>query len=152
MEVSAAALWLIAGGVLFAIEVFFAPTMILAFFGLGAVTTGILIALGVFDQVLHQASSFFGSTIVWAAVLWKPLKSLYQPGVSGYNDIAGQLATVGEKGLEKGKKGEVHWSGTIWAARLSPASKLEKVENGREVVIEKSDGGVLIVKEPEDLK
>ena len=152
MEVSAAALWLIAGGVLFLIEVFFAPTMLLAFIGLGAITTSILMTLGVFDQVWHQVSSFFGSTIVWAAVLWKPLKSLYQPGVSGYNDVAGQLATVGEKGLEKGRKGEVHWSGTIWAARLSPASKLEKVESGREVVIEKADGGILIVKEPDELK
>jgi membrane protein implicated in regulation of membrane protease activity len=149
MEVSAATLWLIAGGVLFAVEVFIMPTMILAFAGMGAVITGILLGAGIINSAEVQAATFFGGTILSATGLWFPLKNLYGSSDNGYTDLAGQTAVVGEKGIEKGKKGEVQWSGSIWNARLSPDSKSDKVEGGGEVIILKVDGGVLIVKEME---
>ena len=145
MEVSAATLWMIAGAILFAAEVFVIPTMILAFVGFGAVTTGVLLWAGVVETIPYQMAVFFGATTVWTAILWLPLKGMYGPGGGGYNDLVGQTAIIGEKGLEKGKTGEVTWSGSLWNARLSPECGVDRVEGGKEVAIEKVQTGVLIV-------
>jgi len=145
MEVSAMTLWLIAGALLFAVEVFIFPTMILVFIGCGAITTGVLMWLGIVETITYQLAAFFSGTSLWALVLWAPLKSMYGPGGGGYEDIVGHTATVSLEGLQKGKKGEVFWSGATWNARLDPEGGVEKIDGGAEVKILRVDTGVLIV-------
>ncbi|MDH5478908.1 MAG: hypothetical protein OEY50_11295, partial [Nitrospinota bacterium] len=67
----------------------------------------------------------------------------------GYEDVVGHTAIVGEKGLQKGVKGEVVWSGSLWNARLSPESGVDHVESGAEVIIVKVESGILSVAPPE---
>jgi len=149
MEVSAVTLWLIAGAILVAVEVFVMPTMVLAFAGFGAITAGIALHLGMVETIPNQIAVFFLGTIVWALLLWIPLKSWYGPDGGGYEDVVGHTAIVGEKGLQKGVKGEVVWSGSIWNARLSPESGVDHVESGAEVIIVKVESGILSVAPPE---
>jgi len=145
MEVSAMTLWLIAGALLFAVEVFVFPTMILVFIGCGAITTGVLMWLGIVETITYQLATFFSGTSFWALVLWAPLKGMYGPGGGGYEDIVGHTAIVSPEGLQKGKKGEVLWSGATWNARLDPEGGVEKIDGGAEVKILRVDTGVLIV-------
>ncbi|MDH5636895.1 MAG: hypothetical protein OEZ04_00220 [Nitrospinota bacterium] len=149
MEVSAVTLWLIAGAVLVAVEVFVMPTMVLAFAGFGAITTGVTLHFGMVETIPNQIAVFFATTIAWALVLWIPLKGWYGPDGGGYKDMVGHVATVGDKDLEKGVKGEVTWSGSIWNARLSPDCQLDKVESGKDVMILKVENGILIVTLPD---
>ncbi|MDH5509870.1 MAG: hypothetical protein OEZ32_05880 [Nitrospinota bacterium] len=149
MEVSTVTLWLIAGAILVAVEVFVMPTMILAFAGFGAITAGLALNFGMVETIPNQVAVFFFGTIVWALILWIPLKGWYGPEGGGYEDMIGHTAIVGENGLQKGIKGEVVWSGSIWNARLSPDSPVDNVEGGREVVILKVETGVLSVALPD---
>ena len=143
-------LWLLAGAALCAAEVMIGPGIGLFFAGLAAICVGALVeagALGAEDLVL-QFGVFFALTVVWAALLWKPLKRFYthknRPSQQ-FNNIVGEKAVVAGAGLARGKAGTVSWSGTTMQAELA-ADAADAIPAGERVAIVEVRGATLIVK------
>lgn len=101
---------------------------------------------GWIDGTSGQFILFFLSTALWAAALWKPLKKLMNSDESGYSDFVGQTAVVYGEPLEKGKRGQVKWSGTIMNCEIAPNENAEKILSGAEVTIIEVSKGILLVK------
>lgn len=142
-------IWLVAGAVLVALEVFAVPLMGFLFGGLAAITVGILILANVVGESVYlwQFACFFALTVVWAVALWKPLKNLRSPHPSNaYNNMVGSIAIVGAGGLKKGKTGKVAWSGTQMSAELLADAAADELPAGAETVIVKVSGTTLVVK------
>ena len=140
------AIWFIVGAALIAIEIFMVPGTGILFAGLGAITVGGVVIAGWVEVVSGQFILFFLSTAIWAALLWKPLKKLMNSGNSGYSDIVGDTAVVHAESLEKGKRGQVKWSGTIMNCEIAPQERPEKILPGTEVTITEVSKGILLVK------
>lgn len=141
------AIWFIAGAAMIAIEIFFVPGTGTIFAGLGAITVGAILIAGWIEEVNAQFILFFLSTAIWAALLWKPLKKLMNSGDSGYSNMVGNTAVVYGEPLEKGKRGQVKWSGTIMNCEISPQESTDKISPGTDVTITEVSKGILIVKQ-----
>ncbi len=128
-----------------AVEALALPGMGIIFAGLGAITVGAILLIGLIDSVLMQWTSFFIISTLWTIILWKPLMKSHSTPGTGYSDMVGETAVVGATGLSKGKVGDVHWSGAIMNARLVEESWVDKVDSGSEVTIVKISGGILDV-------
>lgn len=139
-------IWVLSGVALISIEVFMVPGIGFLFAGLGAISVGIALMAGLFISFTAQVTWFFCLTAIWAAVLWWPLRRAYRRPDSGYADMVGDIATVGPDGLQKGKLGQVRWSGTIMNCRLDEGCDQEKLNPETEVKILKVSDGILIVK------
>ena len=140
------AIWFIAGAALIAIEIFMVPGTGILFAGLGAITVGGVVVAGWVEAVSGQFILFFLCTAIWTAVLWKPLKNLMNSGNSGYSDIVGDMAVVHGEPLEKGKRGQVKWSGTIMNCEIASQESTEKILPGTDVTITEVSKGILLVK------
>jgi len=145
-ELSPHTLWLIAGASLIAIEIFLVPGSGVLFAGLGAITVGGAMVAGWVHGTENQFILCFLSTAVWAAILWKPLKKMMNSDGSGYSDFIGQTAIVHGEPLEKGKRGELKWSGTIMSCEISPEESAEEILPDTEVTIIEVSQGILRVK------
>lgn len=148
---SASLLWLLAGVLLCAGEVMIGPGIGIFFAGLAALCVGVIVETGAVavDDYIVQFAWFFGLTILWAAVLWKPLKRfrtrLSHPSQQ-FSNIVGDTATAGEGGLHRGREGTAVWSGTIMKAELSGDATADFVPAGTRVSIVEVKGAKLIVK------
>ncbi len=137
-------IWLIIGAALVALEVFAVPGIGFLFAGLAAVTTGIVVQMELAGTLIVQLGWFFGFTIAWAAVLWKPMKKFRKSGKAhNYSNIVGHTATVINNPLKNGAEGEVKWSGSVMGARLVEGSE---VAVGAQVRIVEVSGNTLMVK------
>lgn len=145
-ELAPHTLWLVAGALLIAIEIFLVPGSGILFAGLGAITVGGIMVAGWVHATDNQFILFFLSTAIWAAILWKPLKKMMNSEGSGYSDFIGQKAIVHGEPLEKGKRGEVKWSGAIMSCEISPEESAEKILPDTEVTIIEVSKGILRVK------
>ena len=69
-------LWLVAGALFIALEIFGMPGIGFLFAGLGALVVGALVEFGVIaaDAVVLQFVIFFAFACISAALLWKKLK------------------------------------------------------------------------------
>jgi membrane protein implicated in regulation of membrane protease activity len=148
MEMSVTYAWLIAGVILLAIEIFGFPGAGLLFAGLGAITTGTVLYLGLLtiDATGYQFILFFVSSAIWAAILWKPLQKIRngKPG-SGYKNMVGDTVYVGSQGVNR-DGGEVTWSGTIMKAKLAEHAGVDHLEGGSTAVIVSVVGATLVIK------
>ncbi len=143
-------IWLLVGAVFFVLEAFAISGVGFLFAACGALTLGGLLAFGVLDPALSfwmQIAWFFGTTSLWALVLWKPIKHWMRGSKHAYSNIIGTRAEVIEEDLEPGVLGKVRWSGTDMQARLVPGAIKEPVRVGAEVWIYETDGTVLLVSE-----
>ena len=138
-------LWVVVAVVFIIIEVS-VPGIGGLFSGVAALTLGALLIFEVIhpETFVAQLAWFFGLTILWAAVLWKPLKRMMKPPGEAYSDIIGTHAKV-ENRLEKGKLGTVKWSGTTMRSRIVETSELDFIDEGQEVWVHDKDGTVLLV-------
>ncbi len=139
-------IWFVAGIVLIVIEVFLIPGTGILFAGMGAITVGGALALNWTHETNHQFILFFLSTGMWAGLLWKPLKSLMNSEDSGYSDFIGEVAVVFGEPLEKNKKGQLKWSGTIMSCEIAPEESSHKISPDTEVTIVGVSKGILLVK------
>jgi membrane protein implicated in regulation of membrane protease activity len=147
-DIPTSSIWLAFGVFLIIFEVFFIPGIGLVFAGLGAVTVGGVLLTGWIDATSSQFILFFLSTGVWAICLWKPLKKFIEVKDSGFDDMVGSTAIVYGVALQKGKTGEVKWSGTIMKCELQSEGESDQIiEAGAEVVIREVCKGILIVQE-----
>jgi hypothetical protein len=67
-------------------------------------------------------------------------------GGSGYSDMVGDMAVVYGEPLEKGKRGQVKWSGAIMNCEIAPQESTEKILPGTDVTISEVSKGILLVK------
>jgi membrane protein implicated in regulation of membrane protease activity len=142
--------WAFVGAVFIIIEVTLVPMMGCLFAGLGALTLSGFMAYGVVPMATAiplQIAYSFGLTIVWAGILWVPLRRWMNGRDSeGYTDIVGQVAVVeGGKPLEKGEAGKVRWSGAAMNAMLPSDCPRDKIRVGEKVYIIGKKGNTLYV-------
>lgn len=141
-------LWLVAGAALVCFEIFAFPGIGFIFAGLAALVVGVVVQFGVISSFIGQWAAFFILTALWAALLWKPIKNFLKKPSGGvtYQNMIGSVAVVAAPGLEKGKKGQVRWSGTTMNAVLDEHGAQEKVAAGADVEIVAIAGNVLTVR------
>jgi membrane protein implicated in regulation of membrane protease activity len=141
-------IWLLIGSVLIFLEVIIAPGIGFLFSGLASITLGALITFGVIDDessLLVQLAIFFALTILWAIILWRPLKKLIKKNKSSYDNLVGTQAIIANNNILKGEIGEVIWSGTTMRAKISSNSVAEIINVNSKVVVLGQEDGVLII-------
>ena len=147
MDISDHYLWLIAGAVFLALEAFGMHGIGMFFAGLAAVLVGGLLEFGLIGQAdyLLQFSIWFGTTCLFAILLWKPMKRwrISSPENGDYKNMLGSTATICDGPLEKGKQGKAHWSGTKMNAILSPDAAIASLAEGEEATVTAVKGNCL---------
>lgn len=143
-------IWLLLGAALICFEIFTVPGVGFLFAGLASLTVGLVLGLGLIasDAIMLQIAIFMVMTGLWAVLLWRPLKNfLYKPsGGVRYSNIVGTMGTVVRPGLERGKTGEVKWSGAVMRAEIWPDVDIETIASGTEVEVAEVAGNLLLVK------
>jgi membrane protein implicated in regulation of membrane protease activity len=142
--------WIALGFALLAAEVllFGFTTIIFLFAGLGALTSGLLMNLGVLPETWIAGTACFGiATGVSSAVLWKPLMKL-QDKSSGQqkpsSDFIG-LEFVLAEDVGTAKPGSYRYSGIDWKVEIDGSSGLDTLTKGDRVVVVAVEVGVLSV-------
>lgn len=143
-------LWLIAGALFVALEVFGAPGIGLLFGGLAALLVGMLLQAGILgvEDIVLQVGLWFGSTVMIAVLLWKPLKRWRSPKSDGkeFSNIVGDTAVIFAGELVRGSTGQARWSGTIMQAEIDPVADATRIEEGTIVEITQVRGNTLYVR------
>lgn len=141
--------WLIAGAVLLGLEAFGIPGIGFLFAGLAAIIVGLLVHLEVIDAYdwLLQAGIFCAFTTLFALLLWKKLKEwrINPNAPDQYNNIVGDMATIGKGGIRKGIPGQASWSGTTMTALIDPGVDADELPEGMMVTITAVKGTQLFV-------
>ena len=145
--INSGSIWLIVGAILIILEIVLFPGIGFLFAGLGAISVGAGLITGWIDSLPAQFILFFLSTAFWTAILWKPLKNFIEGKESGFDDMVGSTAVVFGQSIEKGKMGEVKWSGTIMKCQFDPGAEgLEMIDPETEVIITGVSKGILIIR------
>jgi len=145
--INPSSVWLIAGAILIILEIVLFTGIGFLFAGLGAISVAGGLIAGWIDSLSAQFILFFLATGFWTAVLWKPLKKFIEGKGSGFDDMVGSTAVVFGQSIEKGKMGEVKWSGTIMKCQLDPGAEgLEMIDPETEVIITGVSKGILIIR------
>ena len=145
--INPSSIWLFAGVLLIILEIVLFPGIGFLFAGLGAISVGGGLIAGWIDGLSTQFIVFFLATGAWMAILWKPLKKFIGGKESGFDDMVGSTAVVFGQSIEKGKTGEVKWSGTIMKCQLDPGTEgLEMIDPETEVIITGVSKGILIIR------
>jgi len=140
-------IWLIAGALLIVIEIILFSGIGFLFTGLGAITVGAGLVTGWIDSLSSQFILFFLSSGFWTVILWRPLKNFMAGKESGFDDMVGSTAVVFGQSIEKGKAGQVKWSGTIMKCQLDPEAKeLDTIAPETEVIITAVSKGILMIR------
>lgn len=143
-------LWLIVGSFFIALEAFGASGIGFLFAGLAAFVVALLIEFNVVSASAYiaQLGWFFGFTMLWAAILWKPMKRfrIGKGKPESFSNIVGEAAIVSGSGLKKGEIGQVKWSGTLMKAQLAEDEPLDLIGSGVTVIVKDMRGATLIVK------
>jgi membrane protein implicated in regulation of membrane protease activity len=141
-----ATLFLIAGLVLIAIDLFVVGVSPLMFIACGALLTSGVLYVGWLDPDLLGALLLcVVLSFVTALLGWYPLRRLegtVNPGPVGSDLVGRELETTGE--VDR-KAGTIRWSGTEWRARLDASAGVAAVPAGTAVRITAVDGVTLIV-------
>jgi len=139
--------WLVIGALFLIAEVTIATGIGFLFAGLGAITLGGLMTFEFLsiDSLYSQLAYFLAFTSGWAALLWQPLKKIYNSNANSYDNIVGSVAVVNESPLIKGKTGTVRWSGTTMRAKIDPEVKINEIKVGQEVEVKNVKDSILIV-------
>lgn len=132
-------LWLMLGLACVIVDVFLTQTLVLLFFGLGALTTALL-SVWVLD-FNHQIIIFLASSIAWSLGLWRPLSAKKKQ--RSFEGIIGQEVVLTDTELAPGQRGFGKWSGTSVNIELSSDSVRAKA--GERLRILKITGITFIV-------
>ncbi len=140
-------IWLITGVFFIFLEIAALGGIGFLFAGLGAISVGGALVVGVDIKPTYQFILFFALTGVWTGLLWKPLKNFLKGKDAGFGDMVGSTAVVYGEDLARGKTGKVKWSGAIMNCKLDTNySSEEALPLDTEVVIINVSQGILIVR------
>ena len=136
-------MWLAGGVVLMVIELATPSGFFVMFFGLGALTVGILTRLGLAGPAWVEWLLFTATSIAYVLLFRGRLRARSQvPDSAEVDALVGELATPRER-IPPGGVGRVELRGTVWSARNdSPSS----IEPGRRCRVIRVDGLLLFVR------
>jgi membrane protein implicated in regulation of membrane protease activity len=142
--------WLVFGFGMLAIEVVTGfSTGVFLFAGLGAVTTGVLMSLGVLPETWVSGVSCTGiSTGIITALLWKPLKRLQDDRPAqkdNSSDLVGYEFVV-ESDITPLNPGSTKYSGISWKVEIDKDAGVDTIEAGQRVSVSSVEVGVFKVK------
>ena len=143
--------WIALGFALLAAEVlvFGFSTIILLFAGLGAITTGLLMSVGLLAETWTAGLACFGiATGVSSALLWKPMQNLQNsssPKNEPTSDFIG-IDFILNHDISITKPGKHPYSGVEWKVEVDKDSEHETLMKGDRVVVTSVDAGVFRVK------
>jgi membrane protein implicated in regulation of membrane protease activity len=142
--------WLVCGFMMLALEVVTGfTTGVFLFGGLAALTTGVLMSVGVLPQtwVAGFSCTGIGSGII-VLLLWKPLKKL-QGGSPAPKDNSSDL--VGhefflESDISVGNPGVTEYSGVTWKVEIDEDAGVDALAAGQSVSVSSVEVGVFKVR------
>ncbi len=145
-----AAFWVTAGFVILAIEVlaFGLASGVLLFAGIGALTTGGLIWLGIVPHTWVAGIACFAVTTGASAMaLWKPLKNFQGDGditPEPTSDLIGHQFRLDES-ISVSKPGTTRFSGVEWRVEVDDKAGVETIDAGNKVSVVSIDAGIFRV-------
>ena len=142
--------WLVIGFVMLSIEVVTGfTTGVFLFAGLGALTTGVLMSLGVLPETWVAGVSSTGiSTGIITALLWRTLKNL-QGNRPRQKDNSSDLighSFVLEGDIAMDSPGSTHYSGITWKVEIDNDAGVDNIDAGQRVVVTSVEVGEFKVK------
>ncbi|MDT8452636.1 MAG: NfeD family protein [Gammaproteobacteria bacterium] len=143
--------WITAGFILLAAEalVFGFATIILLFAGIGALVTGLLMAVGVLPETWIAGVASFGlSTGIVSILLWKPMRRLQNDNVSpqsNSSDLIG-YGFVLQEDISPMSSGSHRYSGVDWKVELDANAGVDSLPAGQRVTVVSVDAGIFRVK------
>ncbi len=137
-------MWLAGGLVLLVIELATPSGFFVMFFGLGALTAGVLTRLGVTEAPWVQWLVFTVSSVAYLLLFRGRLQRQFEHPASDVDTMVGELVTPRER-IEPGAVGRVDLRGSPWNARNEYSSTLEP---GQRCRVTRMDG-LLVYIQPE---
>lgn len=135
-------MWLALGLALMVIELATPSGFFILFFGLGALTVGVLARFGMAGPVWMEWLLFTVFSLVYVLFFRGRLQERVQQRHDGEVDtLVGELAVPRER-IPPGGVGRVELRGTTWTARNEAA---EAIEPGRRCRVKRVDGLVVLV-------
>jgi inner membrane protein len=139
-------LWLAGGLALVVAELATPSGFFIIFFGLGAITVGLLAGLGVVNTLWVQGLLFPIFSVLYLVVFRGRLQARIQmPPPPNIDSLVGVLAIVQER-LLPGVVGKVEVRGSMWSARNTSDVTLESGQRARVAAI---DDGLTLAVVPE---
>jgi membrane protein implicated in regulation of membrane protease activity len=138
-------MWLAGGLALVVAELVTPSGFFIIFFGLGALTVGLLAGLGVVESLWAQSLLFTVSAVVYLMIFRGRLQSRFQiPPSPDVDSFVGKLAVVQER-LAPGSVGRVEVRGASWSARNTSDVTLDTGQRARVAAVD----GLLLAVVPE---
>jgi membrane protein implicated in regulation of membrane protease activity len=137
-------MWLAGGLVLLVIELVTPSGFFVMFFGLGALTVGILQRLGLTGAAWTDWLIFSVTSIVYLLLFRGRLQERLEQPTVHVDTIVGELAIPKER-IAPGDVGRVELRGAVWNARNESASALEPGQRCRVARID----GLMVSVQPE---
>jgi membrane protein implicated in regulation of membrane protease activity len=129
-------MWLAGGLVLLVIELVTPSGFFVMFFGLGALTVGVLARLDLVVQPWLHWLLFTATSIVYLLLFRGRLQKRFEsPPVKAVDTLVGELAVPQER-MQPGAIGRAETRGTIWTAQNDSAHTLEPGQRCRVVRID----------------
>ena len=124
-------MWLAAGLVLVVAELATPGGFFIIFFGLGAITVGVLQLLHVVDGLAVEVLLFSVLSVIWLILFRDRLLHRVQvPPPPAVDSLVGVLAIVQEQ-LSPGVVGKVEVRGSTWSARNTSSVTLDRGQRAR---------------------
>ena len=137
-------MWLAGGLVLLLIELATPSGFFVMFFGLGAVTVGVLQALGLLTTAVPQWFVFTALSIIYLLLFRGRMQRGIDRAPANIDTLVGELAIPRERILP-GQVGRVDLRGALWNARNDAARLIEPGQRCRVTAVD----GLTIYVQPE---
>jgi membrane protein implicated in regulation of membrane protease activity len=136
-------MWLVGGVLLMVIELATPSGFFVLFFGLGAITVGVLTRLGIVESVWAEWLLFTVASLAYILLFRGRLqKRLHPRGSEEVDTLVGELATPKER-IPPGEVGRVELRGSLWSARNDSS---DLIEPGVRCRVVRVDGLLLFVR------
>jgi membrane protein implicated in regulation of membrane protease activity len=137
-------MWLAGGLVLLVIELATPSGFFVMFFGLGAITVGVLQALGVLTTAVPQWFLFTAFSIIYLLLFRGRMQKGIDRPPANIDTLVGELAVPRERILP-GQVGRVDLRGVLWNARNDASGLIEPGQRCRVTAVD----GLTIYVQPE---
>ena len=137
-------MWLAGGLVLLLIELATPSGFFVMFFGLGAITVGVLQGIGILGSAAAQWFIFTALSVIYLLVFRGRLQKGVDRPPANIDTLIGELAIPRERILP-GHVGRVDLRGALWNARNDGASNIEAGQRCRVTAVD----GLTIYVQPE---
>jgi membrane protein implicated in regulation of membrane protease activity len=136
--------WLAGGLVLLVIELVTPSGFFVLFFGLGAMTVGVIAGLGLTNSALAHWLIFTVASLTYLLLFRGRLQDRASRGTTDVDSLIGEVAIPRER-IRPGELGRVDLRGTMWTGRNEGAAIIEPDQRCRVVGVD----GLILGVQPE---